>query len=283
MLYISLIFVILGYIGTVVIGWQSIQKKSKLTTMALVFIVFGGFGAAWVVVDSSRASNELIKKSDEIARLNQQLKERSDRVAGLYKTIAESQEALKEKSNKIADLSHALALKSDEIASLNHRIAASVLGGDSFCYFEVVGPNWDNTFDLKLHHRGEYPVYDVLVRMTDQHEVIGKMMDLGSTGTPQLGLRAHQKALTTINIGTVSPQNKLNYYGPFTIPSNYKDSCSYRIDISARNGMVHQDIHFRKVGQELRQAVRTRKGNRIIDQKVDLDFPRNARGDLDLK
>jgi len=72
------------------------------------------------------------------------------------------QESLRLKSHEIADLNK-------KIAQLNEQIAGTVTGGESFCYlfpFPAIGMS--NTIDFKLNHQGEYPVYDVFIRIWDK-------------------------------------------------------------------------------------------------------------------
>jgi hypothetical protein len=59
--------------------------------------------------------------------------------------------------------------KSDKISELNQQIAGSVTGGDSFCYL-FPSPSYGklNTIDFHLHHKGEYPVYDIFIRVWDE-------------------------------------------------------------------------------------------------------------------
>ncbi|MHC4277591.1 MAG: hypothetical protein ACYSWY_08925 [Planctomycetota bacterium] len=67
-----------------------------------------------------------------------------------------------------AKFERVLRTKSDEIAQLNTKIASAVTGGDSFCYLDLaIGDGTTNTPALMLVHQGEYPVYDVSVRIVD--------------------------------------------------------------------------------------------------------------------
>jgi len=83
LLYLALFFVIMGYLGTALIAWQSIRKRNRITYAALVFIFLGAAGAVWLAIDTSRTS-------DEITGLNRKIAEKSDEIAKLNREIANS-------------------------------------------------------------------------------------------------------------------------------------------------------------------------------------------------
>ncbi len=61
-----------------------------------------------------------------------------------------------------------LRAKSDEVAELNRTSAATVTGGDSFCYLAFsLGDGATNKPPLVLVHQGEYPLYDLGIRIVD--------------------------------------------------------------------------------------------------------------------
>jgi hypothetical protein len=66
-------------------------------------------------------------------------------------------------SGERSEFERALRKKSEEIADLNRQIAASVTGGDSFCYLEFgsLGVAEPNMAILMLLHKGKYPMYEV--------------------------------------------------------------------------------------------------------------------------
>ena len=74
-----------------------------------------------------------------------------------------SSQLLKVKSDTIESLTK-------EISKINQEIAATVTGGDSFCYlFPSVSRVDDNTIDWQINHLGDYPVYDVFIRIWDDN------------------------------------------------------------------------------------------------------------------
>ena len=69
-----------------------------------------------------------------------------------------------------------LRQKNEEIVELNRKISHSITGGDSYCYFLIGRPGKNlNIADLMLRKKGEYPVYDISVRIDD----VEKMLALG--------------------------------------------------------------------------------------------------------
>ncbi|MGA2467154.1 MAG: hypothetical protein ABSH06_22740 [Thermodesulfobacteriota bacterium] len=147
MYYVALVLVVSGYLGTVMVAWQSVQRRTGTTYWALFSILLGAFGAAWIAVDASRSTQQLSSKSDTIAQLQGKLAARSGEIAQSQRDLrekaeleVEAQKVLRQKSDKIAELNRLLAIKSDEIASLSRDIAGSVTGGGSYCYFGVSKP-----------------------------------------------------------------------------------------------------------------------------------------------
>ncbi len=168
---------------------------------------------------------------------------------------------------------HELRLKSDEIADLNRKIAASVTGGDSFCFLTL--GTWDNVPDralLMVNHQGEYPLYDVAIRMVDvqryQREV----------AAGQVGLSRQSE--TSFSIGNLSP-NSSQVLGNWPLPST--DEQGYNVFFNARNGFFTQEIRMRRVNGLWKQAMRVTKtetGNPLLYEQIDPEFPRDEQGQV---
>lgn len=76
---------------------------------------------------------------------------------------------LQNKSDIIEDLSKENIRLNSEIAKINKEIAATITGGDSFCYlFASLSFDSKNTINFDLHHNGEYPMYEVSVKVWDE-------------------------------------------------------------------------------------------------------------------
>jgi hypothetical protein len=69
---------------------------------------------------------------------------------------------------EILRLNRQVTEKSDQIAKLNEHLVDLVTGGDSFIYLDCI-PRQNLPFLVLIHKRGEFPLYDVNVRIVDLH------------------------------------------------------------------------------------------------------------------
>jgi hypothetical protein len=167
-----------------------------------------------------------------------------------------------------------------EQSNFEKKILGSVTGGDSFCYlFPSRCFGRLNTIDFHLHHKGEYPLYDVSIRVWDQTCLKG--IDHGHIFEKHLGYRSKQMTLEEwqkmkedpgfavrnkeiekeINermrnclifqetLGTVTPNTSTNVMVPSLLSCSVppgvdlsKFSQEYDVSISARNGHYNQKI-----------------------------------------
>jgi hypothetical protein len=257
LLYIALIFVIIGYLGTVLIAWQSIAKRDHVTYISLIFILLGAAGAIWITIDTSRTTDKLVISSGLLANSQTELRKKADEQT-------ESQQLLRKKSDEIALLNREIANnqrklseKSDDISNLNKTIAATVTGGESFCFLSP-DPAFGkiNTIDFYLMTHGKYPLYDVFIRIWDDNCLEG--FDSGKiVETQEEWSKTENKIIEHMRqclihqekVGTFSPKNDVNIMdSPLiscTIPKGIdldKYSQKYTVDISARNGHYVQNI-----------------------------------------
>ena len=257
LLYIALIFVIIGYLGTVLIAWQSIAKRDHVTYISLIFILLGAAGAIWITIDTSRTTDKLVISSGLLADSQIELRKKAD-------DQTESQQLLRKKSDEIALLNREIANnqrklseKSDDISNLNKTIAATVTGGESFCFLSP-DPAFGkiNTINFSLMTHGKYPLYDVFIRIWDDNCLEG--FDSGKiVETQEEWSKTENKIIEHMRqclihqekVGTFSPKNDVNIMdSPLiscTIPKGIdldKYSQKYTVDISARNGHYVQNI-----------------------------------------
>ena len=175
-----------------------------------------------------------------------------------------------------AQFERVLRTKSDEIAQLNTKIASAVTGGDSFCYLDLaIGDGTTNTPALMLVHQGEYPVYDVSVRIVDlqKFNVVKKSLTLETMAETQ----------TVLPVGNVSPR-QAPVLGKCTLPNTQQQS--FNVFISARNGFVTQLIRLQRIKGFWKSATKvTRKiyeenKSVVLLEKVDPEFPRDNTGQV---
>jgi hypothetical protein len=201
-------------------------------------------------------------------------------IIGQQKINDKSNILLQSKSDKIAELSQQNIELSSELSKTNKEIAATVTGGDSFCYlFPLPSFGKLNTLDFNLQHMGKYPVYDAFIRVWDssclKNIEYGKIMQnrLGyqkKEGTYEEWLvmkedpeyiRASKEVERDIkdqmehclliqkSLGTITPKKSTNMMDPslfaFTIPDGIdvnKFKQKYSVSVVARNGEYNQEI-----------------------------------------
>lgn len=193
-----------------------------------------------------------------------------------------SNESLQNKTDKITELSQENIRLSSELNKINQEIAGTVTGGESFCYL-FPSPSFGNinTLDFHLKHKGEYPVYDVSIRVWD--ETCLNRIDHGQIFEKHLGYRNKsmpeeewkkmqddpkftiqnanlqkeikeqmQKCLiVNEKVGTVTSSPSTNIMDPilfnYTVPRGVdpsKYSQEYSVNIRSRNGQINQKIKF---------------------------------------
>src|SRR5207302_1136108 len=88
---------------------------------------------------------------------------------------------LADKSDEISKKSTEIANKNAEIAELNKQIAATLTGGDNYSYVQISPPAQNShVCEVYLINRGDYPVYDVSVQITD----VKRLLELGRVAPP---------------------------------------------------------------------------------------------------
>ncbi len=168
--------------------------------------------------------------------------------------------------------------RSDEIASLNREIAASVTGGESFCYLAMasLGVAETNTAILTIVQQGEYPLYDISVNIMDL-QAFRRANEAGQI--EQMG--QYQTNLQVGNMSSGSAMPIANWQLPDT---NEQD---YNIFFNARNGFFTQFLRLRRVGGSWKSATKVRKEVIGVDEpstlyeQVDSDFPLNDQGQVE--
>jgi hypothetical protein len=165
---------------------------------------------------------------------------------------------LRDRGDKLTKVQEELKAKSDEVAELNRNIAASVTGGDSFCYFTF---NFDSNGGRPIViQQGKYPLYEVNVRVVDldKWDAVEEQSKKGG-GAPS-ALETMKSSETLFDIGNMGPHEArvMNAFVPF--PPN-KEKLRFNIFINARNGWFTELLRVYKVNGEWRPAIKVTKDN----------------------
>lgn len=169
--------------------------------------------------------------------------------------------------------SHQKSRFEQELRERSEETIRTITGGDSFAYLDLaaLGPG-DNSAILLLIHEGDYPLYDLHVRLLD----VQKFNQIKGS----ISLQKLASAETNMNVGTVVA-GFAQTRGPFDLGSgNERD---FNVSFTARNGGFHQELRFRRVGNQWVRATRVTRGatNPPLLQIVDPNYPRNADGGID--
>jgi hypothetical protein len=245
-LYIALVFVIIGYLGAVLVAWQSIAKRDHITYIALIFVLLGAAGAIWVTIDTSRTTDQLVKKSDEIASLNRE-------IANLNKTIV------------------AIITGGD----YHGELTVYSPHGNNEVYF-----TFRNSGKYPL-----YGVRVNIEDLDKTSEVLGPLfwsIDKRRNTSNPVSIpewnKTRQQAITVIKVGDIWPSQAVDL-GPIVIPNT--DNKDYRITISAKNGSVVKLVKFKKIEGKWKMATRDYIAGEIFKESGDADFPRNKEGKIE--
>jgi hypothetical protein len=188
---------------------------------------------------------------------------------------AESSRKKSEQIEKISQKNAELALINSE---LNKKIANTITGGNSYGYFLITNPSASNIVDLMLTTEGEYPLYDVEIKIHDIEKRIDNLRDERQKGiASNLSLTEFYKLLykssKIIKIGNIGP-NQGYPFGTLRLP-NDADKKTYHIEIFARNGRVLQFVQFRRIQGKWKWAEKTIFNGEVVGKHIPSDFPQD--------
>jgi hypothetical protein len=204
---------------------------------------------------------------------------------GQQKIFYKANQQLVTKSEKIEKLSEENIALNKEINLLNKKIAADLTGGDNYCYFLPSRPGIrSNIVDLMLMNEGEYPLYDISIKIDDVEklfEIIDKEQEAGNLGFYDSMTQSNAmllKASKIFQVGNLGPHQAIQLTG-IQIPPNV-DKKSYNIYITARNGSLMQILRYRRVGNQWKMAIKVTRENDVIKEFIDKDYPVDENGKI---
>ena len=172
-----------------------------------------------------------------------------------------------------------LKQKNEEITELSKQISYSITGGDSFCYlaFQLPENCSNNNAMAVIVHKGEYPLYDVGIRIVDLAKFARYVK-----GKEKLSFEDTQKAEKSIKIGNISP-SQATFLGKWSLPQ--ANDANYNVFISARNGFFTELIRIKCIDDKWVSAYKVDTGpgkeTKLLYEKIHEDFPKNKEGKID--
>jgi hypothetical protein len=166
--------------------------------------------------------------------------------------------------------------QSGKTAEINEQIASPITGGGSFAY--VVPTFFNPTHNspmLTLVHRGEYPLYDLTVRIVDM-ATFDKMVRQNSSYSDRLREEVQS------SISNIAP-NQARMLKTVQLGS---DPLRWNLFFSARNGFFTELLRVRRVGNEWKTAlkvIRTPAASKeqTLLEKIDSGYPLSKDGQVE--
>ena len=168
--------------------------------------------------------------------------------------------------------------KQSDLESTKEELISTITGGDSFCII-VPGGIRNKTWSPLIFHAGKYPLYNVQVKIFD-YKNIECLREQSKLSLVEL-----EKCYTVMNVGDISNKALPTIFPAITLPVDEKYK-KYNIFFTAKNGAWTQFLRFHVFeGGGMISATKVETGagssTKIIYQKIDDSFPRNAHGDID--
>ena len=166
--------------------------------------------------------------------------------------------------------------KSGETAEIHTQIASSFTGGASFAY--IVPTFFDPTHNspmLILVHRGEYPLYDLTVRILDM-ATFDKMVRPNNAYSDKL------REEVQVSISNIAP-NQTRMLKTVQLGS---DPLRWNLFFSARNGFFTELLRVRRVGNEWKTALKvistpSSSHELLLFEQIDSGYPRSENGQVE--
>ncbi len=158
-----------------------------------------------------------------------------------------------------------LSDKNEEIARLSQHIANAVTGGPTVCYLIPYG--WVGPGSILCTH-GDYPLYDVSIRVTDL-QIFTRL-----AATPEGRLLLRQADAFVYKIPELPP--KCSTTLPFTFDL-HGDTRTWNIFFIARNGPFMQKLRMKLVAGKWEYAnqVLRENGRDVACEQISPSYPRN--------
>jgi hypothetical protein len=224
--------------------------------------------AIWIFLFLSLMSAEVWMVSvDRRENIQKQKETREDEIAR-FKAIGEGIQ-----SSMVAGQAHFDATMS----GINQNVS-TITGGNSFCYLAIAVNGEMPTFI----HNGSYPLSSVNARIVDMqkwHQAIDN--------NPHPSMQDFMSADSNVFIGDVPPHTALPRVGVVQLAG--KTEAGFNIFFNARNGFWTQELRLRLVDGKWLSATRVtrmevgnkRKNPKALYEKIDKDFPRTSKGEVD--
>lgn len=157
----------------------------------------------------------------------------------------------------------------DKLEAKAEETIAHISGGDSYPWVQFCGIGSPNTWGLIVMNHGNYPLYDVTVRITDLQQ-LAQANDPSSISAAAVGTMKH--------VGNMIPSQS-NIV--FTADVKDYSELSFNIFFTARNGLFSQLLRVKKINDSWQSAIKVmNKDGYTLSEIVCELFPRDADGNV---
>lgn len=164
--------------------------------------------------------------------------------------------------------------KNTKIEELTNVIINTITGGDNFCYLNINDMTDNGSADEKalvIINNGEYPLYNIQVKIYDLNLLPGLVNKSFSELETLFPL---PRSKWIIDVEVISPHT---IHSPRPIVLSRDSEIRYYVNISSRNGIVHQKFIMKYHNGKWVKAIQIyRKSNNIynlIYEDIEKDFP----------
>ena len=163
------------------------------------------------------------------------------------------------------------------VSNARKEMVATITGGDSFCYIAFGSLSSSNVAFLTLVQQGQYPLYDISIRIVDLDRVDELRKDKKYSYFDAL-----EKATVHKKVGNLAP-SAARWFGEWNLPA--KGQARYNIFINARNGFVTELARLKFIDGKWTSAYQVKRElegkTMLLYEKVDSGYPLNVEGEVD--
>lgn len=167
-----------------------------------------------------------------------------------------------------AEWTDKIEAQSETIARQAIKIEGLITGGEGFVYCDFATTDNGHSLVLSAISKGEFPLYDVVFRICD---VTAFKADPDGE---------FAKFNQRYPLGNITPRVTLAHIVEVLPPPGSAQQ-DYNLFFNGRNGFWTQLQRLRKVNGTWVSATKVLRGNAVLMEAVQDEFPRNANGDVD--
>jgi hypothetical protein len=155
-----------------------------------------------------------------------------------------------------------------QVNSSAEKMLGAATGGDSFCMLKPSHVTPLVPSSLLLHHVGDFPLYDLDVRVVDleRFKEVGQNSIFENITHYDVLVPDHVTGLLLTMKPSLMLQNEIRRYNIF---------------YTARNGSFNQSLQMQFINGRLSHASRFTRNDEVFFEDADVGYPKNSNGSID--